>query len=277
MPEAGGQYAYLCRAFGERTAFLFGWTHAVLVGPVIPQIEYTFAVLSACGCDTASSDPGHFATPGFVSIALDAKSPRVLRPNVHGVQDTCAVVRWATDRPCSTWVECGRGAGFDDWRAGTVLGGCGYEAVVGGLDPSTVYRYRVCALDEAGAFAASAPDSFRTAPRRKDTEPGAPGGAEAGVPADGSGDAFFSFGPNPATSDAVLAFSLSEPARVRATVWSVAGRLVRELTDREWSAGAHALAWDLASDDGRPVASGAYLCAIETGGVVATRKVVVVR
>lgn len=33
MPEAGGQYAYLRRAFGERTAFLFGWTHAVLVGP----------------------------------------------------------------------------------------------------------------------------------------------------------------------------------------------------------------------------------------------------
>ena len=33
MPEAGGPYAYLRRAFGERTAFLFGWTHAVLVGP----------------------------------------------------------------------------------------------------------------------------------------------------------------------------------------------------------------------------------------------------
>jgi amino acid transporter len=33
MPEAGGQYAYLSRAFGERTGFLFGWTHAVLVGP----------------------------------------------------------------------------------------------------------------------------------------------------------------------------------------------------------------------------------------------------
>lgn len=33
MPEAGGQYVYLRRAFGERIGFLFGWTHAVLVGP----------------------------------------------------------------------------------------------------------------------------------------------------------------------------------------------------------------------------------------------------
>jgi basic amino acid/polyamine antiporter, APA family len=33
MPDAGGQYVFLRRAFGERTAYLFGWTHAVLVGP----------------------------------------------------------------------------------------------------------------------------------------------------------------------------------------------------------------------------------------------------
>ena len=33
MPEAGGQYAYMRRAFGERAAFLFGWTTPVLVGP----------------------------------------------------------------------------------------------------------------------------------------------------------------------------------------------------------------------------------------------------
>jgi APA family basic amino acid/polyamine antiporter len=33
LPEAGGEYAYLGRGLGERTGFLFGWTHAVLIGP----------------------------------------------------------------------------------------------------------------------------------------------------------------------------------------------------------------------------------------------------
>ena len=64
---------------------------------------------------------------------------------------------------------------------------------------------------------------------------------------------------------------------MRATLFSTAGRLVRVLTDREWSAGEHSLPWNLRSDDGRFVASGAYFCAIESGGAVATRKVVVVR
>lgn len=255
------------------------YDHAVLVGPVVPLTEYTFVVLSACGCDTAACDPGVFESLGFLSIVLDAKAPRVMRPDVHGVQDTCAVVQWATDRPCSTWVECGRGPGLEDRYAGAVLGDWGYEAVIAGLLPSTVYGYRICAVDEAGAFTASEPDSFRTAPLKKDIEPGAPDAGTATVPGDGNVDASLSFSlrPNPATNDAVLAFSFPEPARVRATIFSTAGRIVRVLTDREWSAGAHTLPWDLTSDDGRPVASGAYLCAIEAGDLFLTRKVVVVR
>ena len=113
-------------------------SHAVLVGPVVPQTEYSFVALSACGCDTAACDPGLFETLGFLSVVLDSKAPRVMRPTVHGVQDTCAVVQWATDRPCSTWVECGRG-GFEDMCAASVTGDCGYEAAIEGLTPGTVY------------------------------------------------------------------------------------------------------------------------------------------
>lgn len=253
--------------------------HTVMIGPVVPQKAYTFVVLSACGGDTATCDPGVFATLGFMSVALEGKLPRVVRPDVHDVQDTCAVVRWATDRPCSTWVECGRGSSPESWCAGTVLGDCGYEAAIAGLLPNTEYTYRICAVDAAGAFGSSEPDSFRTAPIRKDPEPGEPGDDTTGVPGHGTGAAAssFSLGPNPATNGTILAFSLPEPARVRATIFSTAGRLVRVLSDREWSAGAHALPWDLTSDAGQPVASGAYLCAVESGGAVTTGKVIVVR
>ncbi|MGB6133156.1 MAG: amino acid permease [Acidobacteriaceae bacterium] len=33
LPEAGGEYAYLRRAFGPRTGFLFGWTHSTVARP----------------------------------------------------------------------------------------------------------------------------------------------------------------------------------------------------------------------------------------------------
>lgn len=56
MPAAGGQYVYLRRAFGERTGFLFGWTHAVLVGPC-----------SGATIATGLVQFGAFLSPGIVT------------------------------------------------------------------------------------------------------------------------------------------------------------------------------------------------------------------
>jgi APA family basic amino acid/polyamine antiporter len=33
LPAAGGEYAFLRRAYGDRVAFLFGWSHALLIRP----------------------------------------------------------------------------------------------------------------------------------------------------------------------------------------------------------------------------------------------------
>jgi hypothetical protein len=46
--------------------------------------------------------------------------------------------------------------------------------------------------------------------------------------------------------------------RVQVGVYDVAGRKVRLLADRVFSAGEHTLTWDGADDDGRPVARGVY-------------------
>ena len=64
MPDAGGQYVFLRRAFGERTAYLFGWTHAVLVGPA-----------SGATIATGLLQFGTFLNPGLsVPIALGGSS-----------------------------------------------------------------------------------------------------------------------------------------------------------------------------------------------------------
>ena len=97
-------------------------THAVIVGPVIPQVEYGLAALSACGADTAVCDLGHFETPGFISLSPDAKSPSIVRSGAESVRDTSAVVHWVTDRPCSTWVEYGEGAALGLVSGGGAVG-----------------------------------------------------------------------------------------------------------------------------------------------------------
>jgi hypothetical protein len=94
---------------------------------------------------------------------------------------------------------------------------------------------------------------------------------------------FVSCHPTPATDATTLSFVVSaDGARLDArpatlTVFDVAGRVVRRLLDTAVSPGPHDIAWDLRDDSGRRVASGCYLCVLETGGERATAKALVLR
>lgn len=84
--------------------------------------------------------------------------------------------------------------------------------------------------------------------------------------------------PNPTTGGAALALELPEDTRASATVYDVAGRVVRRLFgDRALMAGRHALAWDGRDQAGRQVAAGVYYVQVSTPRGGGVRKVVVVR
>jgi hypothetical protein len=81
--------------------------------------------------------------------------------------------------------------------------------------------------------------------------------------------------PNPAAGRCALALRLPQAARVNASVYDAAGRRVRSLSAREWTAGAHSLGWNLRDDAGRTVADGLYFVRVEVAGQRWTRRVVV--
>ena len=84
--------------------------------------------------------------------------------------------------------------------------------------------------------------------------------------------------PNPASTRVRLALELADGGDTRVDVWDVAGRRVRTLTAGTLTAGAHALAWDLADEHGTPVRAGVYLIrATQRGAALGTARVVVVR
>jgi len=84
--------------------------------------------------------------------------------------------------------------------------------------------------------------------------------------------------PNPTSRGAALALELKAGTRTSASVYDVAGRVVRRLFgDRSLEAGRHTLAWDGRDDAGRQVAAGVYYLRLATPGGDETRKVVVVR
>ena len=159
--------------------------HVARVGPVAPRHEYTFVVLSACGADTAESAPLVFATELPDASTSDGKGVTIERPGTVCVTDTTATIAWSTDRPCTTWVEYGtdKDLGWASFQFPTR--GCTYEVSLDGLEPGTLYYYRVCAWDEFGGSVYLDGGMFETCELVDPEPPGVPRGVSGTVVEDG--------------------------------------------------------------------------------------------
>ena len=83
--------------------------------------------------------------------------------------------------------------------------------------------------------------------------------------------------PNPFNPCTNLHFDLPAPAAVRLAILDLSGRVVTVLEAGSLPAGRHSLSWDGRDTQGRRVASGAYLCRLEAGGRMATRRVLLAK
>lgn len=83
--------------------------------------------------------------------------------------------------------------------------------------------------------------------------------------------------PNPFNPTTTIRFGLKKAGHVSLRVYDAAGRLVREMIDREMPAGDHAEPWDGLADDGSVAASGMYFYRLVTSSFAETRKMVMLR
>lgn len=81
--------------------------------------------------------------------------------------------------------------------------------------------------------------------------------------------------PNPFRGTTEIGFSLPVESRVRVEVFDVSGRRLAVLADREYSAGAHTVEWDLRGAGGRRVSAGIYVYRMSAGAFSAERKMTV--
>lgn len=83
--------------------------------------------------------------------------------------------------------------------------------------------------------------------------------------------------PNPFNPQTTLRYELPAEGPVRLAIYSLSGQLVRVLVEGRQPAGSRQASWDGRDDRGEPVASGVYLCRLETPQAVLLQKMVLVK
>jgi len=83
--------------------------------------------------------------------------------------------------------------------------------------------------------------------------------------------------PNPLNAQTTIRYSIPATGMVNLGVYDVNGRLVRVLVNEQEPAGDHAVTWDGRDDTSGFAASGVYFCRLEAGGVMQTKKLVLLK
>jgi hypothetical protein len=80
--------------------------------------------------------------------------------------------------------------------------------------------------------------------------------------------------PNPFVRDLRISFSVPRSGALSISVYDIAGRLVSNIVDRNFSAGEYEIVWHGKDNTGRRISSGIYFVRAIYGNEVTTRKVI---
>ncbi|MCD4706431.1 MAG: PQQ-binding-like beta-propeller repeat protein [Candidatus Sabulitectum sp.] len=76
--------------------------------------------------------------------------------------------------------------------------------------------------------------------------------------------------PNPFTAATSISFEIFESGLTSIAIFDLTGRTISVIQDQELLAGKHTIQWDGIDQNGNLVSAGLYLCRIESGGIVET-------
>ena len=83
--------------------------------------------------------------------------------------------------------------------------------------------------------------------------------------------------PNPFNPATTISFTLAKREAVELSIYTPDGKLVVQLVDDIRGAGLNEVSWDGTDAKGNPVSSGIYLCRLEAGKTVVSRKMVLMK
>ncbi len=83
--------------------------------------------------------------------------------------------------------------------------------------------------------------------------------------------------PNPFTSATTISYRLAEPGKALLEIFNTRGQKVRSLVNETGVKGDHSAFWDGLDAQGKPTAAGVYICRLQAGKRVSSRKMILLR
>ncbi len=83
--------------------------------------------------------------------------------------------------------------------------------------------------------------------------------------------------PNPFNASTAIAFQIPARARVRLDIYDMLGKVVQNLVNEDRPAGLYATRWNGVDRSGNPVGSGVYLCRLQCGDWLQTKKLLLLK
>ncbi|MCP4726837.1 MAG: T9SS type A sorting domain-containing protein [bacterium] len=83
--------------------------------------------------------------------------------------------------------------------------------------------------------------------------------------------------PNPFNPETTIKFSIPKLEHVKLEIYSITGRLVKVIADRQYPAGENAIRWNGTNSVGAKVASGIYIYRIQAGNFTATKRMMLIK
>ncbi|MEM4728595.1 MAG: fibronectin type III domain-containing protein [Thermoplasmata archaeon] len=142
--------------------------HSLTLIALSPSTTYHFRVGSR---DASGNGPSYSEDMTFTTLASpDLTPPVISNVKVTGITDRLAVVTWETDEPADSMVEWGPtpsyGVSTSDVKLVLL-----HELTLSGLEPSTIYHFRVGSKDASGNGPSYSEDLSFTTLASPDTEP----------------------------------------------------------------------------------------------------------
>lgn len=139
-------------------------SHSITVANLQPATTYNYRVISRDAAGNTATSGNNSFTTAAAQPPSDTTGPALSLISAKDMTASGVKITWGTDEPATSEVEYGLTVGYGNSSGVNATLSNSHSRTLSGLQPNTVYHYRVKSADALGNLSVSADHTFTTNP-----------------------------------------------------------------------------------------------------------------